>query len=114
MPNESLQPGDKVEHLKHLEWGQGTVISIDEYRAVLRFGGNPFGPFKMDLLRKVEAEPLKVGDLVENIEQPDLDYRRVNFVSANGKQISLELLTPGLTGPFLASNYRKVEEGKNA
>lgn len=51
---------------------------------------------------------LKVGDLVENILQPDLDYRRINFIEGN--QISLDFGEDELTGPFLAKNYRKVEE----
>jgi len=53
---------------------------------------------------------LKIGDLVEHIEKPWLDYREVNFVSLDGKQISL-ILASGkdeLTGPFLAKNYRRV------
>jgi len=49
---------------------------------------------------------LKVGDLVENLLNPELDYRRVNFVW--GKQISLDFGRDELTGPFPAENYRKI------
>ena len=56
----------------------------------------------------MKEQTIKIGDLVENISNPELDYRRVNHVSEDGKQISLELLIPGLTGPFLAKNYRVV------
>ena len=51
---------------------------------------------------------LKVGDLVENLRDPELDYRRVNFVSLSGHQISLDFGQDELTGPFPAKNYRKI------
>lgn len=59
-------------------------------------------------------EQLKIGDLVEFLPKPYMNYRRVNHVSENGKQLSLDFGNGELTGPFPAKNYRKVVEALDA